>query len=86
MHESGMIRSLLRTAQASAQEHGSQLRAVTVRLGVLAGGTAAHLREHFAEEIARQQLGHIELDIIEDPDSLGGVELVSVNLARPADD
>lgn len=86
MHESGMIRSLLNTAQASAQEHESQLRGVTVRLGVLAGGTVEHLREHFEEETARLQWGQIELNIVEDPDYLGGVELVSVDLARPADD
>ncbi len=86
MHESGMIRSLLSTAQVSAQEHESQLRGVTIRLGVLAGGTAEHLREHFEEEIIRQQLGCIELDIVEDPDYLGGVELVRVDLARSVDD
>ncbi|TQV86142.1 hydrogenase maturation nickel metallochaperone HypA [Exilibacterium tricleocarpae] len=86
MHETGMIRSLLDTALATARDRGSQLRAVSVRLGVLAGGSAAHLRTHFEQEIGRRKLDGISLDIVEDPDYLGSVEVVSVDLAEPLGD
>ncbi|NIB45017.1 hydrogenase maturation nickel metallochaperone HypA [Pseudomaricurvus alkylphenolicus] len=86
MHETGLIRNLLETAMATARSHGSELRAVTLRLGALAGGSANHLRSHFEVEIANRNLGDIGLDIIEDPDYLGGVEIVSVDLAEPRHD
>ena len=82
MHESGMIQSLLRTASAEAARRNAELVGIEVRLGVLAGGSPEHLREHFEIELARLGLGQIALHITNDPDYPGGVEIVGLEL-RP---
>jgi Zn finger protein HypA/HybF involved in hydrogenase expression len=80
MHESGLIQALLRTALAEAERRDASLIGIDVRLGVLAGGSPEHLREHFEIELARLGLGPITLNIAADPDHPGGVEIVGVEL------
>lgn len=80
MHESGLIQALLRRALAEAEARGAELAGVEVRLGVLAGGSPAHLREHFEIELARLGLGSIGLTITADDTHPGGVELVGLEL------
>ncbi|MFO7562359.1 MAG: hypothetical protein R6X02_06920 [Enhygromyxa sp.] len=82
MHESGLIQSLLRTALAEAERRGAELVGIDVRLGVLAGGSPEHLREHFEHELSRLGLRPIALNIAADPDHPGGVEIVGVELRR----
>lgn len=82
MHESGLIRQLMQTALDAAAEHNSALRGIHLRLGVLAGGSAQHLREHFEQEIQRRALPSIELSIVEDSEFLGGIEIESIELAE----
>ena len=53
---------------------------VDVRLGVLAGGSPEHLREHFEIELQRMNLGPITLRIHADDTYPGGVEIVGVEL------
>lgn len=80
MHESGLIQSLLRTAMTEAERRAAELVGIDVRLGVLAGGSPEHLREHFEIELARLGHGPIALNIAADPDYPGGIELVGVEL------
>ena len=80
MHESGMIQALLRTAWAEAERRNADLVGIDVRLGVLAGGSPEHLREHFEIELSRLGLGPIELNIATEPDYPGGVEIVGLEL------
>ena len=80
MHESGLIQSLLRKALAEAERRGARLRAIEVRLGVLAGGSPDHLREHFEHELEALSLPAIELHIESAPDYPGGVEITGLVL------
>lgn len=80
MHESGLIQALLRRAFAEAERRGAELVGVEVRLGVLAGGSPEHLREHFEIELERLGLGPIGLDIHADDTHPGGVEIVGLEL------
>ncbi|MEL0081416.1 MAG: hypothetical protein VW985_00035 [Gammaproteobacteria bacterium] len=82
MHESGLIRQLLQTALNGATEQGGELRGIHIRLGVLAGGSADHLREHFEQEISQRNLGTIALEIVEDGEFLGGIEIESIELTE----
>ena len=84
MHESGMIQKLLRTALAEADRHEAELAGIELRLGVLAGGSPNHLREHFEIERARLGLAQISLDMQVDPDYPGGIEITGVQLRERA--
>lgn len=84
MHESGLIRTLVERAQEEATRRHASLRAIFVRLGALAGGSAAHLREHFEIELARLGLEGVALHIEEAPAHPAGVELTGVELAEPS--
>jgi hypothetical protein len=86
MHETGVIRKLVHTAMEEAERRGSRLRRIYVRLGALAGGTAAHLREHFVHELQALGLDDIELDITEMPEHPAGVEITGIELAGRAPD
>lgn len=81
MHESGVIRKLIRTAVGEAEARGDRLLGIHVRLGALAGGTASHMREHFEIECRALKLEDIAIHIEEDPDYPAGVELRSIELA-----
>ena len=84
MHETGVIRKLLDTARQEADRRGGALRAVHVRLGALAGGTAAHLRDHFTVEARALGLDGLELHIAEAPDHPAGVEITGIEIAGGA--
>ena len=83
MHESGLIRRLIEAARAEAEARGGSLRAIHVRLGALAGGSPAHLREHFEIELERMGLPAMRLHIAEAPEHPAGVELTGIELAEP---
>lgn len=51
MHESGLTKGLVRATLAAAEREGGRVKAVGVRLGVLAGISADHLREHWEEAL-----------------------------------
>jgi Zn finger protein HypA/HybF involved in hydrogenase expression len=80
MHESTLIRRLITLARAEAERRTATLVGIEVRLGVLAGGSPEHLREHFEIELAALGLTGIALDIHADPEHPGGVELVGLTL------
>ena len=82
MHETGLIRSLIHTALTEANDRGGSLRAIHVRLGALAGGTANHLRHHFEHELASLDLAPVTLHIEEAPLRPSGVELTAVEIAE----
>ncbi|MBL6749577.1 MAG: hydrogenase maturation nickel metallochaperone HypA [Nevskia sp.] len=51
MHESGIVRDLVRRLLAAAREAGAErVSGVTVWLGALSQFSAVHFREHFDEE------------------------------------
>lgn len=51
MHETGIVRSLIRQLEQTAIESGATgITAVSVRLGALSMFSPAHFREHFDEE------------------------------------
>ena len=53
MHETGIVRSLVRRLEQAALEAGSdRVSGVCVRLGALSQMSPAHFREHFCEEAA----------------------------------
>ena len=62
------------------RDRGGELRAIDVRLGVLAGGSPDHLREHFEVELRRRGATGIELRIEEQPAYPGGVEITGIEL------
>ena len=79
MHESGLIERLVDTALREAASRGAELVGIELRLGVLAGGSPDHLREHFEHECARRSLT-LALDISADPDYPGGIEITGLSL------
>lgn len=81
MHESGLIRQLIQTALDTAIQHNAELQGIDVRIGVLAGGSAEHLHEHFEQEVARLGLAPITLNMVEEPEFLGGIEIESIELS-----
>jgi hydrogenase nickel incorporation protein HypA/HybF len=51
MHETGIVRDLLRKVEQACLEAGAaKVSRVTVRLGALSQFSPAHFREHFDEE------------------------------------
>lgn len=82
MHESRVIRRLLDVALAAAKAQGATLVGIDVRLGVLAGGSPSHLREHFEIELSQLGLAGIALRIVDAPDHPGGVEITGLELRR----
>lgn len=86
MHETGVIRKLVQTALEEAESRGGRLMRIYIRLGALAGGTAAHLREHFVHEIRALGLDDIDLVIEEAPDHPAGVEITGIDIGRKRTD
>ena len=80
MHETGVIRRLIESAQAEARKRGAPLRGIYVRLGALAGGSPDHLREHFETQARELGLETLELHIESDPDRPSGVEITGIDL------
>lgn len=52
MHETGIVRDLVRRVEQAAREAGARrVAGVTVRLGALCIFSPAHFRAHFVEEV-----------------------------------
>jgi len=52
MHETGIVRDLVRRLEAAARDAGAtRVSGVTVRLGALSQFSPVHFREHFDQEI-----------------------------------
>jgi hydrogenase nickel incorporation protein HypA/HybF len=52
MHETGIVRNVVRTVDAAAREAGAErVSAVVVWLGALSQFSPEHFREHFYEEV-----------------------------------
>lgn len=52
MHETGIVRDLVRRLQLAAQDGGAErISAVSVWLGALSQFSPEHFREHFDEEV-----------------------------------
>jgi hydrogenase nickel incorporation protein HypA/HybF len=86
MHESGMIRDLLRRAEAVAREAGaSRITGLSVWLGALSQMSAAHFREHFDLDARGTLAGSATLSIEESSDEghpqAQAVILVAVDVA-----
>ena len=64
------------------EARGGRLRRIHVRLGALAGGSPAHLREHFEQECEVMGLGELHMHIVEDPDLPTGVEITGIELVE----
>ena len=86
MHESGIIRDLVRRVEAAAHDAGAEkVSGVEVWVGALSQMSAAHFREHFEEE-SRGTLAEGAALVLELSDDLGDpraltVVLQSVDLA-----
>jgi hydrogenase nickel incorporation protein HypA/HybF len=85
MHETGIVRDLVRRAEAIAMANGAaRVRVVRVRLGALTQISPTHFRDHFADDAAGTLCEGAVLDIAEgtdpaDPQALD-VVLESVDL------
>ena len=82
MHESGMIRRLIEVARQEATQRGGTLRGIDVRLGALAGGDEAHLREHLEIELARLGISQVTLHIVSEPMRPTGIEITGIEVAE----
>jgi len=82
VHESGVIRRMLAAAQAEAGRQGGALAGIHVRLGVLAGGSPEHLREHFEHEAEALGLVGVSLTLVHDPEWPAGVEITGIDVRR----
>ena len=82
MHETRLIRRLIQTAMQEATQRGGKLSAIYVRLGALAGGSPAHLHEHFVIEAQAMGLGDLGLHIIEESDRPTGVEITGIEISE----
>ena len=64
MHETGVVRALVRRLEDAAREAGAQrVSGVTVWLGALSQLSPQHLREHFAEEVRGTRAENADLQI-----------------------
>ncbi|MGE0226019.1 MAG: hydrogenase/urease maturation nickel metallochaperone HypA [Acetobacteraceae bacterium] len=71
MHESGIVRDLVRRIEQAAQESGAQrISGVSVWLGALSQFSPGHFREHFAEEVRGTRAESAELRIEVSDDAL----------------
>jgi len=89
VHESSLMRALLRDVEAVAAAEGApRVAAIAVRIGALAEMSPAHFREHF-DEAARGTLAEgarcdVELSAAFDDPGAQHVTLVSVEVEEPA--
>ena len=70
MHETGIVRDLVRRVESAARQAGAvRVAGVTVWLGALSQFSPAHFREHFDDE-ARGTLAehaHLSIEASDDP-------------------
>ena len=91
MHETGIVRDLVRHLETVARDNGAQsIRGVRLSLGALSQFSPGHFREHFEEEAEGTLAQGAVLDIVEeedpmDPDALH-VLVRSVDLEFPDGD
>lgn len=84
MHEGGLVRALIRMALERAE--GAPLRRVGVRIGALAGVSAAHLRDHWDEEVRGTPAASAELvvEASDDPTDPRALDVVLEWIERGA--
>jgi hydrogenase nickel incorporation protein HypA/HybF len=88
MHETGIVRDLVRRLEAAAQDAGAaRVVGVEIRLGALSQFSPAHFREHFDEEVRGTRAEGAALRIqtgedVADPHAQD-VMLVNVDLEVP---
>jgi hydrogenase nickel incorporation protein HypA/HybF len=69
MHESSLLRNLIQQLETLAREHDAKrLSRVRLSIGVAAGVSPAHLREHFVHAAAGTVAEGAQLDIVERDD------------------
>ncbi len=91
MHETGIVRSLIRQLERTAIKSGAtRISAVSVRLGALSMFSSAHFREHFNEEVRGTVAENATLSIltsedISDPHAQN-VMIESISLEGPEED
>jgi hydrogenase nickel incorporation protein HypA/HybF len=69
MHETGIVRDMVRRLEAMATEAGAtRIASVDVRLGALSAFPPAHFREHFDEEAlgTRAEGATLNVRVLED--------------------
>ncbi|MCO5167666.1 MAG: hydrogenase maturation nickel metallochaperone HypA [Planctomycetes bacterium] len=76
MHETGLIKGLVRAALEAAA--GGKVAAVGVRIGALSGISAAHLREHWDEALPGTPLegAALRAETSDDPTDDGAMGVV----------
>jgi Zn finger protein HypA/HybF involved in hydrogenase expression len=87
VHETGLVRRLVEAARRiAAAEGGGHILEVAVKVGALTGISAAHLRDHWVEEVRGTPLEGAELKVAcsDDPTDADadGVILESVQLRQ----
>jgi len=79
MHETGIVRDVVRRVEAAAREaRAFRVSGVTVWLGALSQFSPTHFREHFDEEVRGTLAEHARLSIeistdLRDPNALSVV-------------
>lgn len=69
MHETGVVRDLVRRVEAAARDAGAvRVASITVWLGALSQFSPEHLREHFDEEARGTLAEHARLSILTSAD------------------
>lgn len=91
MHETGIVRNLVRRLEQAAQEAGAEhVSGVVVWLGALSQFSPAHFREHFDDEALGTLAERAELRIVASEDPLDPqaqyVVLQSADFAVPDED
>jgi hydrogenase nickel incorporation protein HypA/HybF len=89
MHEAGLVRDLVRKADAIVAADGApRAVAVSVRAGALSHLSAQHLRAHFAAASQGTRLDGAELVVVadEDPAAVDAQNLVLVSVEVTATD
>ena len=65
MHETGIVRDLIRKLDALARESGAAtISGVVIRLGALSGFSPEHFRIHFDEDAKGTRAAHAALTIL----------------------
>ena len=71
MHETGLVKDLIRRIEGVAAENGARgVVRIRVRLGALSHLDSAHFREHFEREALGSIAEHARLELIEDSATL----------------
>ena len=75
MHDTAMMKGLVRTAEDAARDAGAvAVAAVRVRIGALAGISPSHLREHYEEAVAGTSLEGSELIVEQGPEGIEALD------------